>query len=399
MLRNSQQTTRLITNLCNHRPIHLQHGAINNKKSSSKVALQQGKIIGKLFGNKVTGSKRQWFPATESSNGQNVMFSKSQFGKPARGKNDTRRMTVLNKLFMKHITDMMATGEISEKLLGKGLQISRVKTTHDFAYINVFWMSTGDVNQDVLLENELQKSAGALRHELSQLGLMGEVPRIKFVKEKLFTNSNHVEALLKNMDFGRNESEENKEHSAAEQYASESLKQEFYGSNCQTTKPAEQMKSSVEQVPNLEKPMPEMRHDVLGLDHRGILLKILTKMRKSKQAWDQHQQNENLNMLSAGTDNDANAEHTKVTAQLPKNSNKIAEIAANSEKFKAFLAKRTERRNTPERKKYKAADHEIHGPAQQQNDAADAVLSLRQRQLLEAEDYLHEDEQLDNKKL
>jgi hypothetical protein len=33
----------------------------------------------------------------------------------------------LNKVFMSHITDFMATGELSEALVGKGIEISKVR--------------------------------------------------------------------------------------------------------------------------------------------------------------------------------------------------------------------------------------------------------------------------------
>lgn len=40
------------------------------------------------------------------------------------GKESVRRITVLNKLFMKHITDLMATDSFSSDISGYGLQVS-----------------------------------------------------------------------------------------------------------------------------------------------------------------------------------------------------------------------------------------------------------------------------------
>lgn len=40
------------------------------------------------------------------------------------GKESIRRITVLNKLFMKHITDLMATDKFCQNILGYGLQVS-----------------------------------------------------------------------------------------------------------------------------------------------------------------------------------------------------------------------------------------------------------------------------------
>lgn len=53
--------------------------------------------------------------------------------------------------------------------------------TPDFKGVNVFWIAKGTEN-DETLEKLLTKNAGALRHELSQLRVMGVVPKINFVK-------------------------------------------------------------------------------------------------------------------------------------------------------------------------------------------------------------------------
>lgn len=42
------------------------------------------------------------------------------------GRQTSKRLVVLNKLLMKNITDLMATGENSDKLVGYGLEISKV---------------------------------------------------------------------------------------------------------------------------------------------------------------------------------------------------------------------------------------------------------------------------------
>ncbi|KNC26539.1 hypothetical protein FF38_04159 [Lucilia cuprina] len=391
----TQQQTRLI---------HVQNHVLFNKNTA---IFRQGKIMGKLFGDRVSGSKKRWFPSTESSQpgGNSVMFKQSQFGKKPNGggKNATRRMTVLNKLFMKHVTDLMATGEISETILGKGLQVSRVKISQDFAYVNVFWLSTGEPGKDALLEHELQRCSGLLRHELSQLGLMGVVPRIKFVKDKLYTNMNQVEALLRNMDFGAEEEDDDNEGKEDIDYlnkhAAETMKQEFYGAVNVENKPKvveikEEHQENLVHLPEIDANVPEMRHDVLGLDHKGIMLKILTKMRKSKQAWDQHLQNQSVELDQTTS----SAIPSTSFEQLNKINEKLAKAAANSEKFEAFLAKRKERRNTPERKKFRESDHQIYDEhAGEQIDYANLVLSSRQRQLYEAEDFLPEEE-VENRK-
>lgn len=41
-------------------------------------------------------------------------------------KTSSKRAAVLNKLFMKHITDLMATGENASQYSGLGIEINRV---------------------------------------------------------------------------------------------------------------------------------------------------------------------------------------------------------------------------------------------------------------------------------
>lgn len=53
--------------------------------------------------------------------------------------------------------------------------------TPDFQTVNVFWVCKGN-SSDAETEHVLQKVAGALRHELSTLRVMGEIPYIMFVK-------------------------------------------------------------------------------------------------------------------------------------------------------------------------------------------------------------------------
>uniref|UniRef100_A0A1A9W1Z3 Ribosome-binding factor A n=1 Tax=Glossina brevipalpis TaxID=37001 RepID=A0A1A9W1Z3_9MUSC len=341
------------------------------------TALKEGKILGKLYGNRVAGSKKKWFPsAIESSQ---AIFKNSKFGKSDTGsKTNVRRAAVLNKLFMEHITDLMATGEISETILGKGLQICKVKISPDFGFINVYWVTTGNILHDEKLETELKRCSGLLRHQLTQLDLMGEVPRIKFVKDKLYNNMFEVEAILKTINL-----EEDEQMQEYEDIAKEALEENFYcikknteinETDSEKTKVTDGAVLSVAQ-PNV----PVMRHDVLGLDHKGIMMKILTKMRKSKHAWELHQQHISVQR---------NQNTTMFQERLKK---KLVVSPNDLEKFEDFLAKRREIKNTPERKKYRADDQRIDSASDQMEDYESLVMPEELRKLYEAEDYLLED--------
>ncbi|KAH8387158.1 hypothetical protein KR093_005067, partial [Drosophila rubida] len=256
------------------------------KSTSSTNATRQSRILGKLFGSRVAGSKKRWYPSSNSAGSTSassyqppsVVFQASQFGKSnsSGSKQNTRRVAVLNKLFMTHITDLLATGEAAETILGRGLQVTRVKISSDFSCVNVYWMGN-----DAQLETELQRCSGQLRHELSQLRLMGEVPRIKFVRDRSGSNITQVEGILRTLNLQpAAETEEEQTPELAQQVddphydVAQTTRREFYGQAATTTTTTA---------------TPEMRHDVLGLDHSLIMDKILGKMRKSKQAWEQHQ--------------------------------------------------------------------------------------------------------------
>ncbi|XP_004523639.1 uncharacterized protein LOC101449394 [Ceratitis capitata] len=383
MLRNlkrcNQQLLYLEFKGCAH--ISTIRGGISYAKADSIKF--QSKIMSKLVGHRVVGSKKRWYPSNEGSTSHlakhrnaeifsNTHITKSNAG--GGGKNTTRRMAVLNKLFMSHITDLLATGEASEAILGRGLQVTRVKISPDFSCINVYWLGSGDALADGLLETELQRCSGRLRHELSQLMLMSEVPRIKFAREKKFSSVAQVEALLRNIDFVTADeiSEDNMEDAKYEKYnfVANIMQREFYGKSSSAAITANGAD---------EEHFPEMRHDVFGLDHRYIMSKLMTKMRKSQQAWEYHSQKGNT----------AVKQIPPADESLEKIQQKLTEAAEKSEKFAIFLAKRREYRNTPERKKHDRASEwtEVHA----EQAAIEAALTPTQRSLLEAEDYLYEE--------
>ncbi|XP_011211974.2 uncharacterized protein LOC105232072 [Bactrocera dorsalis] len=352
----------------------------------------QSKIISKLVGHRISGSKKRWYPSNDVNTSNSTrqrnaeMFNSAHITKSTGsggGKNTTRRMVVLNKLFMKHITDLLATGEASESILGRGLQVTRVKISPDFAYINVYWLAGGEPLADAQLELELQRCSGRLRHELSQLMLMSEVPRIKFAREKKLSNIAQVEGLLRTIDFGPQEETAEGSTEAVGEHVQHNLvanlmQREFYGKN--------DIPVANENKCENEEEFPEMRHDVLGLDHQHIMSKILTKMRKSQHAWEQHTRKDTT-LVSSNEAGNAAESLEQIQQQLTR-------AAENSTSFEKFLAKRRERKSTPERKRHDRASEWVDESAEQAalEAAAATVLTPAQRRLLESEDYLFEDQ-------
>ncbi|KAG7207863.1 hypothetical protein KM043_009462 [Ampulex compressa] len=182
-------------------------------------------------------------------------------------------MAMLNKLFMEHITDFIAAGEVAQYLPGGDIEISHVKITADYNTVNVFWVDSNihDITQRSKTDEMLQQCAKYLRYELSQLRLMGTVPPIQFVRNKFINIALQVEERLKVADFG--------EDYIPSSYPWEEKKVVMYNDlkaeNINDTKT-----DSTENIDDLcYMTLPIMRNDVLGLDHHRIMskIKILTE--------------------------------------------------------------------------------------------------------------------------
>lgn len=135
---------------------------------------------------------------------------------------NSKRTAVLNKLFMRHITDQMATGENAETYAGLGIEISKVfdsmlylnvfdylyiidvlqvRVTPDYKLLQVYWLAKGNEN-DEAIGKLLTKNAGQLRHELTQLRVIGIVPKILFCKDKTLATITEIDKRLETADFG-----------------------------------------------------------------------------------------------------------------------------------------------------------------------------------------------------
>lgn len=220
---------------------------------------RQSKILRKLVAGKER-AKRRWYQDRDGE--MPKLQTAVSLSNPARqGTNAPRRVHVLNKLFMKHITDLLSTGEVSEEILGRGLEVSHVKVAADFNYVNVFWRTKGSLQSDDEMEAILRKASGNIRHELSQLRLMGEVPRVNFVRDRQHSSYADVQDLLDRADYG----------------------DDFVPSNW-----AQLRQDLAPHALQFNRILPEMRHDVLGLNQAEIMTGIKRTMSKSKQAWEQY---------------------------------------------------------------------------------------------------------------
>uniref|UniRef100_A0AAG5CTV2 Ribosome-binding factor A n=1 Tax=Anopheles atroparvus TaxID=41427 RepID=A0AAG5CTV2_ANOAO len=222
-------------------------------RSSTKAA----KVLNKLMNGSNKSKKKRYYDETHDR-APKLMPAASIASTNRQGKESSRRVAVLNKLFMKNITDLMATGSFASDLYGYGIQISRVRVAPDFREANIYWFSS-NLNKDVNIEVTLKQLSYRLRHELSQLRLMGEVPLLTFVQDKRYYVEGLLNSLLKEADYG-DDGVDASDPAASGRDVEERLRE------------------------------PEMRHDILGLDHAHIMNRIRQSVDKTNKAWKMHQE-------------------------------------------------------------------------------------------------------------
>ncbi|XP_063540257.1 putative ribosome-binding factor A, mitochondrial [Cydia strobilella] len=234
---------------------------------------KQGMKLCKMINPK---AKKQFFPATFDDKSNSLPSVKSLTKvKHEPGKRGERRMAMLNKMFMKNITDLMSTGTLAMNVVGRGIEISKVKVTPDFQTVNVFWVCKGD-STDEETEEVLNKVAGPLRAELSSLRVMGVVPYIHFIKDRQEAQLVDLDRRLASADYGEDYEPTDLGHL---------LRTEFI----LNTKLSPEMKAKIKQVedqlPIEEEIIPEMTNNVYGLDHAKIMSRLLAARKKSADAW------------------------------------------------------------------------------------------------------------------
>lgn len=280
---------------------------------------QVGNIVRKVFG---SGAKSKKYFNTDKL--PTIPINNTFGNLPKENKESHKRVKVLNKMFMKHITDLMSTGQSSQEILGHGIEVNRVQITNDYKILKVYWIARG-TDKDDIIEKILQKNAGDLRHELSQLRVMGEVPKILFLKDKQYAKIIEVENRLKDADFG------------------EDFEIPEFGSNLKSELQVlsileSDVKDKISELElndenyNLEEedPLPSMPQNVLGLNHDEILSRIKKSMKKSEAIHRTHD-------LSKIEDNWA-----KYKINQPINENPIVFESNNAQReaFRNFLYKR-----------------------------------------------------------
>lgn len=163
-----------------------------------------------------------------------------------------------------------------------------VKVSPDFNSVNVFWLAQANEN-DKVVEEILKQISGPLRHELSQLRLMGEVPKIFFVKDKHYSKAAEVDILLNKADFGE-------DFKPTDPTLFMKAKPELHMTL------SDDIRKRIQEIEQIsmddeeeDEELPEMRHDVLGIDHSKIMKKIATNIVTTKRAWENFESKDEAN--------------------------------------------------------------------------------------------------------
>lgn len=310
--------------------------ALSHRYKFTNNAARQSNIMRKLL-TKNRKDRKQWYDS-------GAVSKPTSFGVARReNKSGSRRVVVLNKLFMKYVTDLMATNAYSEKITGYGIEITRVLVCQNFHSLNVFWLASGNQNDDIM-EKQLAQIAGPLRHELSQLQLMGEVPRITFVKDKKYSSLKQVDELLAIADYG--------EDHIPNPYG-QRLKKEFEPEY--RTNDLEESDGST---------LPAMRNDVFGLDRLTIMRRIQQSLTKTKQAWETYESNSGAEKSSHS--GSFGLERSFSSLQESRGNEKRTEQILNE-----FLQKRKLERKIKENKEFDARQLEINNDLEEHDEDID----------------------------
>lgn len=293
--------------------------------AQSKVNIAMGKqvkMMKKIMVGREKGKRMYREEAHPKLNEASKLSSTDKQGKEA-----NRRVTVLNKLFMKHITDMMACGDYADKIFGYGIQVASVKIASDFKSLNVYWTSSGGeksiegTNVDMILRS----IAGPLRHELSVLRVMGQVPQINFVRDNSLFRAAEVDALLKKADFGEDFIPTDptlfmKDQTKLELKLSDDVREKI-----------RELDSNVEdENEDIIEAFPEMRHDMFHVDYAKIMGAVKANKSKSAKAWELYQGGETI----------SDEDRQLAIERLIVNNKKMEEQKESREEFMNFLVRK-----------------------------------------------------------
>ncbi|KAK4878078.1 hypothetical protein RN001_010584 [Aquatica leii] len=275
----------------------------------------QAKVMKKIISGTKQSKKKFKYHETPSLPTP-TSFSKGSF--ESKRSTDSKRAQVLNKLFMRYITDLMACGECSSAFVGHGIEVNRVQINPDYTSVNVYWIANGTTTDDIV-EAILNANTGSLRNELAQLKVVGMIPRIKFVKDKQYARLVELDRVLSKADYG--EDYEPIDLSAR-------LKTQLELNTNLAPDVIKRIHELESETNNNYVEIPPMRNDVFGLNYSHIMENI-KKCKKKSQA---------LHRLQPVSNEES-------TTMINENPVVFASVQEEREVFKQFLQKQQILRN------------------------------------------------------
>lgn len=234
----------------------------------ASYANRESRMLQKLM----SGKRRPSFKYGD----QHTIKKPVSINEPTKGptKLSNRRTAVLNKMFMRHITDLIASGPIGYELSGLGLEITRITVCQNYHGLNIFWTASGTHDMD-FVEQKLTSINKQLRHELHQMQLMGNVPHLTFVRDEQVSYFDALDAAIANADYGDDF-------------------EPSYGKS----KHNNDFEVQDDKAVATEFTLLPMRQDVFGLDHALIMGRVKQSMAKTQQAWKAYE-NKQTNLTSS----------------------------------------------------------------------------------------------------
>lgn len=187
---------------------------------------------------------------------------------PRKPQEITRRQRALNAVFMENISDIMFSGEIGDKLRGRGIELTEVRVSSDCTHLNVYWVTS--LNRSGV-EEEIAKllasCSGFLRTELISCQFMGRVPKITFVHDVNFGRVSEVQKMIEEI-YEKIPQQEKDDVTSPELDPTDATA-------CNEVA-HETQERLMPHVP------PYMKMDVLGLDHAALMREVTGKMKRAR---------------------------------------------------------------------------------------------------------------------
>ncbi|XP_060100093.1 putative ribosome-binding factor A, mitochondrial [Heteronotia binoei] len=176
-------------------------------------------------------------------------------------KEDSIRKRTLDVLLFRAVRDILNTCEAGEELYNLNVEVSKGSLAPRFSTCRIYWRTTGNIEQDDHIDKVLRQCAPHIRHLLISNRVIGNVPPIIFVRDKVDAAVQEVERLLAIADFGPAEEENELDHNDFSKQGS--------------------VKTDV----SLDTTDPTMLSNMFGIDHEELNKQILEykKMRKDKE--------------------------------------------------------------------------------------------------------------------